>query len=218
MRAIRSIGRPGRRTDSRYPCWAPVLTWRRRGKRPSAPVRSYPLRFRPSGWQLMALEAAAGVAGVTLAMLLRFVDEGSVPATYTQRLLPWLIVAAALQIAVGEVMNRLRKPGAAIARRPVAPFFVATVLSLGTVLVINDLALREPWRLPHFVAVVGPLLAAAVSAALRLAAARTIDVEELLTRPVVRLDVEACAAVLAGKRVLITGAAGSIGSELARQV
>jgi FlaA1/EpsC-like NDP-sugar epimerase len=181
-------------------------------------VRSHPLKFSPSGWQLMALDAVAGAAGVTLAMLLRFVDEGSVPATYTQRLLPWLIVAAALQIAVGEVMNRLRKPGSAIARRPVAPFLVATVLSLLVVLVVNDLVLREPWRLPHFVAVVGPLLAAAGSAALRLAAARSIDVEELLTRPVIRLDVEACAAVLAGKRVLITGAAGSIGSELARQI
>src|SRR5438034_472523 len=131
---------------------------------------------------------------------------------------PWLAAAAVLQIAVGEVMNRLRKPGSLIARRPVAPFLVATVLSLLAVLVINDLVLREPWRLPHFVAVVGPLLAAAVSAALRLAAARSIDVEELLTRPVVRLDVEACAAALAGKRVLITGAAGSIGSQLARQI
>ena len=181
-------------------------------------MRSGPLRFSPSGWQLMALDAVAGAAGLALAMLLRFVDEGSVPATYLQRLWPWLIAAALLQIAVGEVMNRLRKPGSMIARRPVAPFLVATVLSLVTVLVINDLVLREPWRLPHFVAVVGPLLAAAVSAALRLAAARSIDVEELLTRPVVRLDVEVCAAALGGKRVLITGAAGSIGSELARQI
>src|SRR5262249_32618448 len=40
----------------------------------------------------------------------------------------------------------------------------------------------------------------------------------LLTRPTVQLDVEACTAALAGKRVLITGAAGSIGAELTRQV
>src|SRR5260370_2083688 len=115
-------------------------------------------------------------------------------------------------------MNRLRKPGWVIARRPVAPFLVATALALIVVLVINDLVLREPWRLPHFVAAVGPLLAAAGSAALGLAAARSIEVEELLTRPVVRLDVEACAAAIGGKRVLITGAAGSIGSQLARQI
>ncbi len=167
---------------------------------------------------MLTLDALAGAAGITLAMLLRFVDEGSVPATYTQRLVPWLIVAAALQIGVGEVMNRLRKPGSMLARRPVAPFLLATLLSMAAALVVNDLILREPWRLPHFVAVVGPLLAAAGSAALRMAAARTIDVDELLARNVVRLDVGACAAALAGKRVLITGAAGSIGSELARQV
>jgi FlaA1/EpsC-like NDP-sugar epimerase len=166
----------------------------------------------------MALDAVAGAAGIALAMLLRFIDEGNVPATYLQRLWPWLLAAAMLQIAVGEVMNRLRKPGSVIARRPVAPFLVATALSLLVVLLINDLVLREPWRLPHFVAVVGPLLAAAVSAALRLAAARSIEVEELLTRPVVQLDDEACAAALGGKRVLITGAAGSIGSQLARQI
>jgi len=181
-------------------------------------VRSVPLRFSPSGWQLMGLDACAGAAAIALAMLLRFVDEGNVPATYLQRLWPWLVAAALLQVAVGEVMNRLRKPGSLLALRPVAPFLVATLLSLVAVLVINDLVLREPWRLPHFVAVVGPLLAAAASAALRLAAARTIDVEELLMRPVVRLDVDGCVPALAGKRVLITGAAGSIGSELARQV
>src|SRR3984893_17201276 len=166
----------------------------------------------------MALDAVAGAAGVAVAMLLRFVDETSVPATYAQRLVPWLVLAALIQVGVGEAMNRLRKPGSALARRPVARCLVATVGALLLVLAINDLILREPWRLPHLVAIVGPLLAAAGSAALRLAAARPIDVEELLSRPIVQLNVEACAAVLAGKRVLITGAAGSIGSELARQV
>jgi FlaA1/EpsC-like NDP-sugar epimerase len=180
-------------------------------------MRSGPLRFSPTPWQLIALDAVAGAIGVALAMLLRFMDEG-VPGTYAQRLLPWLFLAAVIQVLVGEVMNRLRKPGSALARRPVAPFLVAAALALVLVLGINDLILREPWRLPHTVASVWPLLGAAASAALRLAAARSIDVEELLTRPIVHLDAEACAPVLAGKRVLITGGAGSIGSELARQV
>jgi FlaA1/EpsC-like NDP-sugar epimerase len=166
----------------------------------------------------MALDAATGAAAITLAMLLRFVDEGSVPATYAQRLLPWVVLAAAIQVGVGEAMNRLRRPGSALFRRPVAPFLVATLVSLVLVLTVNDLLLREPWRLPHFVAVVGPLLAAAGSAAFRLAAARSIDIEELLTRPIVRLDAEGYSAAVSGKRVLITGGAGSIGSELARQV
>jgi FlaA1/EpsC-like NDP-sugar epimerase len=167
----------------------------------------------------MALDALAGALAVTLATLLRFLDEGSVPSTYAQRLLPWLVIAAVVQIGAGEVMTRLRRPGGVLARRPVAPFLVATLLELAVVMLINDVLLREPlWHLPHFVSIVWPVLAGAASAALRLAAARSIDVEELLTRPVVRLDVETCSAALAGKRVLITGAAGSIGAELTRQV
>ena len=152
-------------------------------------MRGNPLRFSPAPWQLTALDALAGAAAVSLAMALRFVDEGSVPATYGQRLLAWIFIAAAVEVAAGEVMNRLRKPGSLLARRPVAPFAVATVLALLVVLVINDLVLREPWRLPHFVAIVGPLLATTASAALRIAAARSIEIEELLTRPVVRLQV-----------------------------
>jgi FlaA1/EpsC-like NDP-sugar epimerase len=152
-------------------------------------------------------------------LLLRFVDEGSVPAVYAQRLVPWLLIAAVIQVAAGEVMTRLRKPGSGLALRPVAPFLVATLLELAVVLIVNDAIFREPlWHMPHFVAIVGPLLAVAASAAFRLAAGRPIDVEELLTRPIVRLDPQVCAAVLSGKRVLITGAAGSIGAELMRQV
>ena len=182
-------------------------------------MHSRPLRFNPSPWQLAGLDALAGATGVILAMLLRFVDEGAVPTVYAQRLLPWVVIGALVQIGTGEVMTRLRKPGSPLGRRPVAPFLVAVLLELVVVLVINDAILREPlWHLPHFVSVVGPLLAAAASALLRLASARSIDVEELLSRPIVRLDVQACTAALAGKRILITGAAGSIGSELVRQV
>ncbi|HEY0583200.1 MAG TPA: polysaccharide biosynthesis protein, partial [Chloroflexota bacterium] len=177
-----------------------------------------PLRFSPSGWQLLGLDALGGLVAMVLAMQLRFMDEGGIPPSYAQRLVPWVVLGAVLQVIVGEVMNRLRKPGSALARRPVLPYLVATVLALLAVLAINDIVLREPWRLPHSVAIFAPLLAAAGSAALRMAAGRTIDVDELLTRPIVHLDVDACAPALAGKRVLITGAAGSIGSELARQV
>ena len=47
---------------------------------------------------------------------------------------------------------------------------------------------------------------------------RPIAIEDLLGRTQSRLDSEAMASLLAGRRVLITGAGGSIGSELARQV
>ncbi len=47
---------------------------------------------------------------------------------------------------------------------------------------------------------------------------RPIDIDELLQREPVRLDAPQTRSFLEGRRVLITGAAGSIGSELARRV
>ncbi len=47
---------------------------------------------------------------------------------------------------------------------------------------------------------------------------REINVEELLARPPIHLDLARIQQLVAGKRVMITGAGGSIGSELCRQV
>ncbi|MGH2453005.1 MAG: polysaccharide biosynthesis protein [bacterium] len=47
---------------------------------------------------------------------------------------------------------------------------------------------------------------------------REVNLEDLLGRPPVRIDRDAITAFLRGKRVLVTGAAGSIGSELVRQL
>ena len=47
---------------------------------------------------------------------------------------------------------------------------------------------------------------------------RRIEIEELLDRPQVPLDREGMARLVQGRRVLVTGAGGTIGGELARQV
>ena len=49
-------------------------------------------------------------------------------------------------------------------------------------------------------------------------ALREVDVEDLLPRDQINVDIRLIAQQLAGKRILITGSAGSIGSEIVRQV
>ena len=56
------------------------------------------------------------------------------------------------------------------------------------------------------------------SGAARMAALRRLDVADLLSRPVAALDEEKIRADVAGRRVLVTGGAGSIGAELVRKV
>jgi FlaA1/EpsC-like NDP-sugar epimerase len=63
-----------------------------------------------------------------------------------------------------------------------------------------------------------PGLDALINGELRLGDLRQVQLEDLLARDKVHIDAQGVAASLQGKRVLVTGAAGSIGSELCRQI
>jgi len=52
----------------------------------------------------------------------------------------------------------------------------------------------------------------------RVSELREIQIEDLLRRGVIKTDPEGVAHLLQGKRVIVTGAGGSIGSELCRQI
>ena len=63
-----------------------------------------------------------------------------------------------------------------------------------------------------------PSVAEVLAGRISVDALREIDVEDLLRRAPARIDLESVSETFRGRRILITGAGGSIGSELARQL
>jgi FlaA1/EpsC-like NDP-sugar epimerase len=77
------------------------------------------------------------------------------------------------------------------------------------------LALCEPTKVPVRIV---PGVPEIVSGRARVGELREVTTDDLVARDPVEVDLEACRQALHGRSVLITGAAGSIGSELARRV
>jgi len=73
----------------------------------------------------------------------------------------------------------------------------------------------EPFRLPFKTV---PALEDVVAGRAGLGEIRTLAIEDLLVRPPVAFDLHRLRELVGGRRVLVTGAAGSIGSELCRQI
>lgn len=177
------------------------------------------IRLVGTGHTVRVTDAAIAAVVYSVVLLLRFADEGSVPSTYAARLVPWAILAAVIHVLVGIAIDHWRRPGRAMAGHPVAPYLMGAALALAAVLAVNYLALPLPWQLPRSVVALAPLFTAALCAAIRTAAGAVhVGASELLPRRLVELDLQSCAGSLADRRIVITGAAGSIGSELARQI
>jgi len=63
-----------------------------------------------------------------------------------------------------------------------------------------------------------PALGDMIDGTVNFSQVRDVQIEDLLGRDVVEIDTEAISAYLSGKSVLVTGAGGSIGSEICRQI
>jgi FlaA1/EpsC-like NDP-sugar epimerase len=75
--------------------------------------------------------------------------------------------------------------------------------------------LSRPARIPIMIL---PSIAGVVDGTVSVSDVRELVIEDLLGRPPVLIDLESVRDYLHGKRVMVTGAAGSIGSELCRQI
>lgn len=113
-----------------------------------------------------------------------------------------------------EVLGSIAELGSVIKRHSVAVVLLALPTADG----------RTLRRLVRVAELAGtrcltvPSVAEVVAGRVSMDRLREIDVEDLLRRAPARTDLEAIAASFRGKVILITGAGGSIGSELARQI
>jgi len=177
------------------------LAWRTAGDR----------RLRPSDEASRMIVFGAGEAGMA-----------SVRAMLRQPSSPYLPVAF-LDDALNQ--RNLRYMGVRVmgGRGDIAR--VATTVSADTMLIAIPSAGREVF-LPLTQAAeaagldvkVLPPLTEFVGVDVQIDDIRDVQEEDILGRRVVHTDVESIAGYLTGKRVLVTGAGGSIGSELCRQI
>ncbi len=112
------------------------------------------------------------------------------------------------------VVDRVSALGDVVSRFRIDELIVATPSASGSEMrVIIDAcrAAEKPFK-------VLPATWEVLHGRVSLGAARDVDIHDLLRRPPVELDTDAIGSFLRGKCVLVTGAAGSIGSEICRQV
>jgi FlaA1/EpsC-like NDP-sugar epimerase len=119
-----------------------------------------------------------------------------------------------LRIAGKRVLGRLDEIPRLVAHHDVGEVLIAMPSASGAVLRHVVQHCRQS-GVRHRVL---PTLSEIVEGRVMYTQMRDVRLEDLLARPTAHLDLPRLRAFISGKRVLVTGAAGSIGSELCRQV
>jgi FlaA1/EpsC-like NDP-sugar epimerase len=119
-----------------------------------------------------------------------------------------------LRIAGKRVLGRIDDIPSLVTRHDIGELLVAIPSAPGTVLRRIVQRCREA-GVRHRVL---PTLSELVEGRVMYTQMREVKVDDLLARPPISLDLHRMRRFVSGKRVLVTGAAGSIGSELCRQV
>ncbi len=166
-------------------------------------------------------ELARPASGAAQRTLIYGCDSGAVS------LLRSLQVSGSEYLVVGLIDPRTHTPPALIAGKPVFGIDrlneAAQRLRAQHLLVPNSVPGQRVRELIHLLhesgvkAHVIPAVSEIVEGKIKLAI-RDVTIEDLLRRPPMQLDMQQIRGYIEGKRVLVTGGAGSIGSELCRQV
>ena len=155
----------------------------------------------------------AGEAGSLLAReMLRHPETGMRPVGFIDE----DTSKAGRTIAGVPVLGRLANLAEVFARVPVDEVLIAIPSADGRAVRRIIEAIREaspdtPYRTM-------PALHELISGRVTVSRIRDVGIEDLLRRPPVHLDTQSILSYLQGKRIMITGAGGSIGSELVRQI
>jgi FlaA1/EpsC-like NDP-sugar epimerase len=119
-----------------------------------------------------------------------------------------------MQMSGLKVLGRLADLAEVVAGMPVDQVIIAMPSADGSIVrqVVDDAR-----RLGIRVRIV-PSLNQVIDGQVRASQIRDVQIEDLLQRPPAHVDLGEIASYLTGRRVLVTGAGGTIGAELARQV
>ncbi len=167
------------------------------------------VRVSPSARR--TLVAGAGEAGTMIAReLLRHPESGLVPVGFLDDD-PSKRIETYMGLKVWGAISDLPR----VARETAADLVLIAIPSASGEVVRRIVDLAKRANLEYRII---PGIYEILSGDVSVSQIREVDLEDLLRREPVRLDTEAVSGYLVGRTVLVTGAGGSIGSEIVRQV